>query len=78
MEVPRLGVELELQLLAYPQPEQPWILTPLSEAGDRTSIYGHYVRFLTPEPLRELCVYISVFFLSAVFCNVLRTSLSPP
>ena len=46
--------------------------------GSNQHPHGHYVRFLTLEPLRELCVYISVFFLSAVFCNVLRTSLSPP
>ena len=52
MEVPRLGVELELQLLAYttataaPDPSctcdlchrvwQRWILNPLSEARDQT------------------------------------------
>ena len=51
-EVPRLGVELELQLLAYttatvtqdPSPvcdlccslQQHWILNPLSKARDRT------------------------------------------
>ena len=54
MEVPELGVELELQLLAYstatamPDPShvcdlhhssrQHWILDPLSEARDRTCI----------------------------------------
>ena len=54
MEVPRLGVELELQLPAYttatamPDPsrscnlhhssQQCWILNPLSKAGDRTCI----------------------------------------
>ena len=54
MEVPRLGVKLELQLLAHAtataMPElslfcdlhhslrQRWILNPLSEAGDQTSI----------------------------------------
>ena len=47
MEVPRLGVELELQLLAYttataiPDPkcvQQCWILNPLREARDRTYI----------------------------------------
>ena len=52
MEVPRLGVESELQLLAYPtatatrdpsciyhphhSSQQHWILTPLSEARDQT------------------------------------------
>ena len=55
MEVPGLGVELELQLLAYataiamPDPshicdrhhslQQPWILDPLSEARDLTCIF---------------------------------------
>ena len=46
MEVPRLGVELELQLPVYPQPQQRGtpaplhrqILNPLSEARDRTPI----------------------------------------
>ena len=54
MEVPRLGVQLELQLLAYttatamPDPshiwdlrhslQQRWILNPLSEARDQTHI----------------------------------------
>ena len=32
MEIPRLGVKLELQLLAAPQPQQRWILNPLSGA----------------------------------------------
>ena len=55
MEVPRLGVELEVQLPAYttatamPDPShvcnlhhslwQYWILNPLSEARDRTLIH---------------------------------------
>ena len=54
MEVPRLGVELELQLLVYTtataiadlnhicdlhrSSQQCWILNPLSEARDRTHI----------------------------------------
>ena len=51
MEVPRLGVESELQLLAYDTAAatwdpsricdsswQPWILNPLSEAMDQTLI----------------------------------------
>ena len=54
MEVPRLGVELELQLLAYAtatatldpshvcdlhhSSQQPWILNPLSKARDQTHI----------------------------------------
>ena len=54
MEVPRLGVELELQLLAYAtatarpdtscicnlhhSPRQHWILNPLGKTRDRTCI----------------------------------------
>ena len=38
MEVPRLGVESELQLQPTPQPQQCLILNPLSEAGDQTLI----------------------------------------
>ena len=54
MEVPRLGIELELQLLAYataeatPDPshvcdlhhssEQHWVLNPLSKASDQTCL----------------------------------------
>ena len=70
MEVPRLGVELELQLPAYTKATttqvlsricdlhhsswQCWILNPLSEAGDRTRIL---VGFLTTEPQQELQAY---------------------
>ena len=55
MQVPRLGVELELQLSAYvtatAMPDsshicnlyhssrQHWILNPLSEAGDQTHVF---------------------------------------
>ena len=55
-EIPRLGVSLELQLLAYTtamatldpsyicdvhhSSQQPWILNPLREAGDQTLILG--------------------------------------
>ena len=47
MEVPRLGVEAELQLLAYTSivvcdlyhsSQQRWILNPLSEAGNQTRV----------------------------------------
>ena len=50
MEVPRLGVELELQLLAYitaaamRDPTSSWqhqILNPLSEAGDRSHVHSY-------------------------------------
>ena len=63
MEVPRLGVEWELWLLAYataiavPNPSlicnlhrsllQCQILSPLREARDQTYPHGHYVGFLT-------------------------------
>ena len=46
MEIPRLGVESELQLLAQPlntRPElhlQSWTLNPLAEARDQTRILG--------------------------------------
>ena len=57
MEVPRLGVKLELQL---PQPQQHGILNPLSKASDRTHILmdtsqvcNHLARTITP------CNYIS-------------------
>ena len=36
MEVPRLGVELELQLLAYTTAKATAYLNPLSEARDGT------------------------------------------
>ena len=49
MEVPRLRVEWELQLLAYgmPQPQQGGILNSLSEARDQTRILmdTSHVRF---------------------------------
>ena len=62
MEVPRLGVELELQLpasttaVATPDPsctcdlrhslQQPWILHPLSEARDGTRVLTETVSVL--------------------------------
>ena len=68
MEVPRLGVESELQLLActtatstpdnepclHPTPWQHWILNPLSGARDRTCISWILVIFVTAEPQQEL------------------------
>ena len=69
MEVPRLGVKLELQLLAYTTatatpdpsgvfdlPHSSWqcqIPNPLSEARDRTCILMD-IRFLIAEPQGEL------------------------
>ena len=64
MEVPRLRVQSELQLLVYttatamPDPShicnlnhssrQCWILNPLSEAGDRTHILMNTSQVLNP------------------------------
>ena len=64
MEVPRLGVELELQLLAYAtatatldpshvcdlhhSSQQPWILNPLSKARDQTHILMDGIQVLNP------------------------------
>ena len=38
MEIPRLGIESELQLLDYSTPQKHRILNPLSEARDQTCI----------------------------------------
>ena len=68
MKVPRQGVKLELQLLAYttvtamPDPSshlhhsswQRQILNPPSEARDQTESSWILVRFITTEPQREL------------------------
>ena len=70
VEVPRLGVELELQLLAYTtatamqdlshlcdlhhSSRQHQILNPLSEASDRTHVPMDTSRVHFPEPQQEL------------------------
>ena len=69
MEVPKPGVDSELQLLAYTatamwdlscicdlhhRSRQCRILNPLSEAGDGTCILMDIVRFITTEPQWEL------------------------
>ena len=68
MEVPKLGVESELQLLAYttamPDPShvcdlhhrsrQRRILNPLSKAGMEPTSSRILVRFFSAEPLQEL------------------------
>ena len=70
MEVPRLGVKLELQVLAYamatatPDPSrvcnlhrsswQHQILNPLSQARDQTCVLMDTVRFISAEPRQEL------------------------
>ena len=68
MEVPRLGVEAELQLLAklqlqqrwkqgmsatYTAAQQHWILNPLEEARDRICILMD-IGFISAKPQREL------------------------
>ena len=47
MEVPRLGVQSGLQLPAYTQPRQHWILNPLSKARDwiRNLMVPSLIRF---------------------------------
>ena len=70
MEVPRLRVELELQMPAYTTAtatqdpsciydlhhcsEQYQIVNPLSKARDQTNILMHTVRFVSAEPQGEL------------------------
>ena len=72
MEVPKLGVQSELQLPVYTTATatldlshvcdvqhsswQYWILNPLSEAKDGTRTLTDLVGFLTTEPQRELYV----------------------
>ena len=74
MEVPRLGVKLELQLLAYatatamPDPsciwdihcssQQWWNLSPLRGPGNQTHILWILVGFVTAEPLRNSLISI--------------------
>ena len=66
MEIPRLGVKSNLQLLAYTtatatwdpsqfydlqhSSQQRWVLNPLSEARDGTTSSWILVRFVTAEP----------------------------
>ena len=70
MEVPRLGVESELKLLAkatattmwnpsrlrtlHHSSGQCWILSPLSEARDQTLLPWILVGFITTEPQQAL------------------------
>ena len=55
MEVPRLGTELELQLLTYPQPQQCWIrsvsstyTTAHSNAGSLTHWARPGIKYVSP------------------------------
>ena len=77
MEVPGLGIELELQLLAYTTATatqdlshifdlhhsswQCWILNPLSQARDQTCILMD-PDSLTTEPQQELQTYFLITF----------------
>ena len=77
MQVPRLGVKSELQLLTYaratatPDPshvcnlhhssQQHWILNPLKGARDQTYNPWTLVRFVTTEPQWELRVALFLF-----------------
>ena len=86
MEVPRLGVESELQLPAYttatarPDPSricglprslwQHWILNPLSEARVRTLIFVDMSQVLNP--LSPQWELLHVCFLGSVLASVLR------
>ena len=71
MEFPWLGVELELQLVAYttatPDPScvwdlhhsswQPWILNPLRRLGIEPTSSGNQLGLLMTEPQRELLFF---------------------
>ena len=46
MEVLRLGVELELSCWRTPQPQQHWILDPLSRARDQTYVLMDTARLI--------------------------------
>ena len=75
MEVPRLGVELELQLLAYTTATatpvlnrvcdllhsswQCWIIHPVSEAKDRTGVLVDTSQE-SAEPQRELHIFLKL------------------
>ena len=72
MEIPRLGVELELQVPAYTtdtamqdlsqvcdlhhSSKQHRVLNPLIEAKDRAHVLMDMVRFVTAEPQQELLI----------------------
>ena len=80
MEVPRLGVKSELQLVAYataiamPDPShicnlhhsswQRRLLNPPSKAGIEPASSWILVGFVTTEPQRELLLIIYIFYLS--------------
>ena len=60
MEVPKLGVELELQLLATPQPQQRQILKPLNKAKGSSSLI--LVGFVSTVSQKELPVISTLIF----------------
>ena len=91
MEVPRAGVELELQLLAYTtaiatldpscicnlhySSRQLRILNPLSEPKDWTPVLIELVGFLTTEPQWNLCIEHLFICLLAICIASLEKSL---
>ena len=91
MEVPRAGVELELQLLAYTtaiatldpscicnlhySSRQLRILNPLSEPKDWTPVLIELVGFLTTEPQWNLCIEHLFICLLAICISSLEKSL---
>ena len=91
MEVPRLGVESELQLPAYAtatatrdlsyicnlhhSSQQRWILNPLSEARDQTWV-PTVIRFVSAVPQQELpTIVFKSLPMSILFCSVLVKTL---
>ena len=91
MEVPRLGVQSELQPSAYttatatPDPshifhlhhssQQRWILNPLNEARDRTRSSWILVGFVFAAPQWELPMFI--FLLQKIRFNIQEWKFSP-
>ena len=90
MEVPRLGVELELQLPTYAtatatpdlshicdlyhSSQQRWTLNSLSRARDQTHLLMDTVRFITSEPQGELPNYL-ICLTTLRFSSILRVDL---
>ena len=91
MEVPRLGVKWELQLLAYttaaaiPDPSlicnlccslwQCEVFKPLSQARDQTHILMILVRFLTRWTIIGTPIEMAVFPAFNWFCNLIKNHL---
>ena len=77
MEVPRLGIELELHLQPTPQPQQCWILNHWSGPGIEPAFSWILVRFITTEPEWELQVQPFCFtkLCNCVNCGILKQQL---